>query len=81
MINNSSRYSSWRATSSPAAEVASVILSLLHEKRVLLRKVSDFFYAKKKRNETKFVSFNSDYRISLLVSSRSAFIPVRLSSA
>ena len=80
MINNGSRYSFWRATSSPAAEVASVILSLLHEKRVLLRKVSDFFM-QKKRNETKFVSFNSDYRISLLVSSRSAFIPVRLSSA
>ena len=80
MIDNDSRYFSWQATSSPAAEVASVILSLLHEKRVLLRKVPDFLH-KKKRNEAKLVSFNPDYRISLLVSSRSAFIPVRLSSA
>lgn len=72
----------WRATSSPAAEVASVILSLLHEKKSAIKKsIRFFFMQKKKRNETKFVSFNSDYHISLLVSPRSAFIPVRLSSA
>ena len=79
MIDNDSRYSSWRATSSPAAEVTSVILSLLHEKECCQEKYQ-IFYTKKKRNETKLVSFNLDYRVSLLVSSRSAFIPVRLSS-
>ena len=45
MIDNDSRYSSWRATSSPAAEVTSVILSLpLHEKEYSLRKVSSRLY-------------------------------------
>ena len=45
MIDNDSRYSSWRATSSPAAEVASVILNLpLHEKEYSLRKVSSRLY-------------------------------------
>ena len=47
MINNVSRYSSWRAISPPAAEVASVILSLpLHEKEYSLRKVSSLAYNK-----------------------------------
>ena len=45
MINNVSRYSSWRATSSPTTEVASVILNLpLHEKEYSLRKVSSRLY-------------------------------------
>ena len=45
MIDNDSGYSSWRATSSPAAEVASVILRLpLHEKEYSLRKVSSCIY-------------------------------------
>ena len=47
MINNVSRYSSWRATSSPVAEVTSVILILsLHEKEYSLRKVSSLAYNK-----------------------------------
>ncbi len=45
MIDNDSRYSSWRATSSSAAEAASVILNLpLHEKEYSLRKVSSRLY-------------------------------------
>lgn len=45
MINNDSRYYSWRATSSPAAVVISVILTLpLHEKEYSLRKVSSRLY-------------------------------------
>ena len=45
MINNDSRYFSWRATSSSAAEAISVILNLpLHEKEYLLRKVSSRIY-------------------------------------
>ena len=52
MINNDSRYFSWRAASSPAAEVASVILRLpLHEKQYSLRKVSSLVY--NKSNTTK----------------------------
>ena len=47
MINNDSRYSSWRATSSSAAEFASVILNIpLHEKEYSLRKVSSLAYNK-----------------------------------
>lgn len=47
MINNDSRYFSWRATSLPAAEVISVILILpLHEKEYSLRKVSSLAYNK-----------------------------------
>ena len=47
MIDNDSRYSSWRATSSPAAEVTSVILNIpLHEKEHSLRKVSSLVYNK-----------------------------------
>ncbi len=47
MINNDSRYFSWRATSSPVTEPISVILSLpLHEKRMFLRKVSSLAYNK-----------------------------------
>lgn len=45
MINNDSRYFSWRATSSSAAEATSVILILLlHEKEHSLRKVSSLVY-------------------------------------
>ena len=45
MIDNDSRYSSWRATSSLAAEINSVILNLpLHEKEYSLRKVSSLVY-------------------------------------
>ena len=52
MIDNDSRYSSWRATSLSAAEVASVILNLpLHEKEYSLRKVSSLVY--NKSNTTK----------------------------
>ena len=52
MIDNDSRHSSWRATSSPAAEVVSVILNLsLHEKEYSLRKVSGLVY--NKSNTTK----------------------------
>lgn len=52
MINNDSRYFSWRVTSSLAAEVISVILSLpLHEKEYSLRKVSSLVY--NKSNTTK----------------------------
>ena len=47
MINNNSRYFSWRATSSSAAEAISAILILpLHEKEYSLRKVSSLAYNK-----------------------------------
>ena len=52
MINNDSRYFSWRAASSLAAEIVSVILILpLHEKEYSLRKVSSLAY--NKSNTTK----------------------------
>ena len=52
MIDNDSRYLSWRATSSPATEDASVILNLpLYEKEMFLRKVSSLVY--NKSNTTK----------------------------